>query len=289
MNKRIQDVLILLVCGFFGLLILGFQNTQPTVEWQHALSYKPDELFPVSIGKYGLPYIKVWINGQEQTLVWDTGNMSGLLLSTRVAQELKLPVIAERKHYDSDGTEVGTYKAYRVGQLRVFGKGWAGEQAHEDRRDLDGLIGPRYVLGKRFTLDYKSNTIAISETPLPQETPTVLKLPMILSTQHEGLILVRGFVNGREVLIEIDTGKSRTVVDPFLANLLRLPKTATGYRIEEVTFGPYKFAVASAKEVSFKGISQTLPEPIMLSVGSDILSQVILTVDYPQRVVVISR
>ena len=32
---------------------------------------------------------------------------------------------------------------------------------------LPGLLGPQYLLGKRYTLDYESGLMAISERPLP--------------------------------------------------------------------------------------------------------------------------
>ncbi|HEX5012364.1 MAG TPA: hypothetical protein VFY71_18390 [Planctomycetota bacterium] len=53
-----------------------------------------------------------------------------------------------------------------------------------------------------------------------------------------------------------------------------------GVRIDCVGIGPLVFAVPSAKVVPKSGIDSTLTPPIQLSVGSDILAQTILTVDY---------
>lgn len=47
--------------------------------------------------------------------------------------------------------------------------------------------------------------------------------------------------------------------------------------------------VTSAKMVSFRGISGDLPEPILLGMGSDILSQVVLSVDYSRQIVMITK
>ena len=74
--------------------------------------------------------------------------------------------------------------------------------------DVNALIGPCYVLGKRFTLDYKRKLIAVSGTPLPQKTKR--QLPMIVSPQHPGLILVHGLVNGQEVLVVRKKQKPRS-------------------------------------------------------------------------------
>ena len=167
-----------------------------------------------------------------------------------------------------------------------MGRDWADGHAEEDwRRDLDGLFGPRYLLGGRFTLDYGRRRIAVSASPLPG--PIDDALPMIDVPEHEGLIVVRGAVNGMPALLEIDTGKSRTTVDEDLAAEIGLPAVERGYRIDEVRIGRRSFSVTSAKGVSFRGLSSGLPEPIRLGVGSDILSQVVLTVDYPGRVVVV--
>jgi hypothetical protein len=51
-------------------------------------------------------------------------------------------------------------------------------------------------------------------------------------------------------------------------------------RIDSVAIGPLIFAVPSAKVVPKSGIDPTLMPPIQLSVGSDILAEITLTVDY---------
>lgn len=268
-------------------------QTKPSglsVHWQKDLNYQPSELFPITIGKHGFPYVPVLVNGQEVNMAWDTGNMSGLHFTSDVAKRLGLPVTGESKHYGSDGKLIGTMRTYNVREMQVFGEMRKDEKAHENRRnDVDGYIGPRFVLGKRFTLDYQNKIMAVSKSPLPKQASAGAVLPMVTSPHHRGLILVWGSVNGKEVLIEVDTGKSRTSVDSALATPLGLPKTTKGFRIDEVKLGSYSFAVRSAKEVSFKGISQGLPEPIMLGVGSDVLSQVVLSVDYAQQIVMLTR
>ena len=270
--------------GFFCASVSGKPRSAP---WQKSLSYQAEELHSISVGQYGFPYVKVAVNGRELDLVWDTGNLAGLLLSPKVIQGLDLSSAGEQTFYDSAGGVAGTHPIYNIVQLKVFGDTKSNERAYECQGDFNGLIGPRYVLGKRFTLDYKRKLIAVSGTPLPQKTKGLL--PMIPSPRHEGLILVHGLVNGQEVLVEIDTGKSRTVVDPALVSLLRLRKNANGYRIQEVKLGSRKFTIPSAKEVSFEGISKQLAVPIMLGIGSDVLSKVVLTVDYSQQVVLLGR
>ena len=94
------------------------------------------------------------------------------------------------------------------------------------------------------------------------------------------LILASGRVNGRPVLIEFDTGASRTNIDPALVQELGLPTAGNGVRIDSLAIGPLVFAVPSARVNPKGGIDPTLSPPIQLAVGSDILAQIILTVDY---------
>jgi len=72
-------------------------------------------------------------------------------------------------------------------------------------------------------------------------------------------------------------------VDPALAARLGLPPAPDGVSIRELSLGGVSFLVSSAKRVSFSGISQDLPEPIAVGIGSDVLARLLLTVDYPGR------
>ena len=278
----------IIIC--LSLISCAFQATEPVLSWQKALGYRASELYPISIGKYGYPYVTVAANGQKLNLVWDTGNMSGLVLNTDITARMKLPIVGESKSYDSSGAMIGTRRAFNVHELGAFGKIWTDVRAYEiNTSDIDGLLGPRFLLGQRFTLDYLNKVMAVSDTPLPKGVEASGVLPLIQSPELKGMILVRGAVNGRQVLMQIDTGKSRTCVDPRLVVSDKLPESGNGYRLSEVKIGPYSFSVPSAKQVDFKGLSEGLPEPILLGVGSDILSQVVLTVDYSGQVMKIAK
>ena len=82
------------------------------------------------------------------------------------------------------------------------------------------------------------------------------------------------------VLIELDTGKSRTVINPQLASELGLKRGTRGVEIRALRLGDLSFRVPSAKEVDQTGIDPSLPESILVGVGSDILSRFVWTVDY---------
>ena len=100
------------------------------------------------------------------------------------------------------------------------------------------------------------------------------------STRHDRLILVMGHLGHREVLIEVDTGKSRTTVDPALVQELGLAKGRNGVSLPDLRIGSRVFPVEAAKEVRLGQIDPGLAVPIEVGIGSDVLSRAVLTVDY---------
>jgi len=279
-----------LILFLFALLILNSQTSRPSASWQEVLRYQQNELFPITIGKYGFPLVPVSVNGKNLNFVWDTGNMGNPLINPELATRLSLTVSGEDKYYDTSGALLGTHKRFALGQLNLLGKTWTNEPANEFwQTDLDGTIGPHFVLSGRFTLDYRNRVIAVSDSPLPKEKVSGDVLPMFASSRYPQMIVVEGTVNGRKALIQIDTGKSRTCVDTLLITSLSLPPAKNGYEIREIKIGSYSFPVSSAKEVNFKDIGEGLPQPILLGIGSDIVSQLVLSVDYSQHIVLISK
>jgi hypothetical protein len=61
---------------------------------------------------------------------------------------------------------------------------------------------------------------------------------------------------------------------------LGLPPAHYGYVLNKVRIGFWEFSVPSAREDNFAGISKDLPSPVLIGVGSDVLPQVVMTIDY---------
>jgi hypothetical protein len=261
------------------------QNAQPKElqGWREIFSYSPQEVFPIEVGTYGYPFIQARIRDLDLALAIDTGNMQGILISPKIAGKLKLETSGGIRRLDSAGNPVGTFKQFQIDQIQMLGKSWRNQSAMENNNTrLNGLIGPKY-LGSRFSLDYRLRVLAVSDSAIDPENISVQPLEMVRSERNPLLIIVRGQVGKRPVLIELDTGKSRSTLDPSLAAELGLPQTLGGYRLEDLRLGGLSFAVANAKAVDFSGISGDLEEPILVGAGSDILSKVVLTVDYRLR------
>jgi len=217
--------------------------------------------------------------------MFDTGNLSGLLVSTELADSLTLAPSGQVQSQNSDGSPAGSKRRFTVNQLRVFGEEWVQQTAVERHEKYPpALIGPRFLQDRRFTLDYRSRALAVSKSAAPPTAQAGVAEPLVWSSRLPGLLVVQGSVNQHRVLLQLDTGKSRTCIDGgFLASLGLRNADARGVPIPDLRLGGRSFSVPSAKVVGFGGISEGLPEPIIVGVGSDVLRNIVLTVDYRTR------
>jgi hypothetical protein len=217
-------------------------------------------------------------------LPFDTGNMVGISLSSTLFDQLGLPAIRTYDRVNSAGEVVGTLRVSSPQPVSVLGRQLGRRQIHEfEHPSLPGLAGPDFAEGSHFTIDYASRSIALSQSKLPDAIPGYYPVRLVRSTRHPLLILVEGSIEGRRVVMELDTGKSRSVVHPALAAELGLERGPRGVRVEDLRIGEASFSVSSAKEVDQTAIDPSLAEPILAGVGSDILSQFAWTVDYDSR------
>lgn len=274
---RAQILRAIIVTSFVATAGAGAQ--QPA--WVTQLGYRPDELFAIHRAYLGMPFLQVAIGDSTYSLLFDTGNMVGLTLATRVLDQLQLPEIGRWDRVDSDGRVIGSYRQVRAPVVQLLGRTLRDQTIFEfSDVALRGLVGPDALPGTRFTLDYRVGILAVTSSPLQDAPPGFTTLPLTRSSRHPRLILASGRMSGRPVLIEFDTGASRTNIDPTLVQELALPTAVNGVRIDSLTIGPFLFVVPSARVNPKAAIDPTLSPPILLAVGSDILGQLILTVDY---------
>lgn len=258
--------------------------------WVEQLGYRADQVFGAWRGRSGMPFVDVTIGERTWRLLFDTGNTVGLTLATNVLDQLGLPEEGRWDSFGSDGRKIGTYRRARAPSVRLLGRTLTDQPIYEfSDSGLVGLVGTDALPGDRFTLDYRAELLAVGTSavgPLPAGS---FALPLTRSRRHPRMILAMGRVNGRAVLIEFDTGASRTNIDPQLARELALPETSNGVRIDSLGIGPLMFTVPSAKLVPKSGIDPALTPPIQLAVGSDILSQLVMTVDYVSGRLIVLR
>ncbi|MBI3586436.1 MAG: retropepsin-like domain-containing protein [Ignavibacteriales bacterium] len=249
--------------------------------WVAQLGYRSDEVFPIRRGDFGYPFLQVSIGDSTYWLPFDTGNMVGLTLVTSLLDQLQLPELGRWNSFDSDGRVIGSYRKVRAPVVQVLGRTLVDQMIFEfSDATLLGLVGPDMLPGSRFTLDYRAEILAITQSAHQDVPPGFAVLPLTRSSRHPRLILSTGRVNGHPVLIEFDTGASRCNIDPTLVQELHLPMSGNGVRIDSLSIGPFVFTVPSARVNPKAGIDPSLNPPILLAVGSDILKHLILTVDY---------
>ncbi len=257
--------------------------------WVDALGYTPAELSHLRVGSDGFPYVPVRLDGQEFWVLFDTGNMVGLSLATPYFESLSLATVGTVRRRDSSGGLVGEFRIGIVSHAELFGHKQVDERVYEfDHPRLVGLAGPNDLPGTRFTLDYRTGVLAVSSTALPGGAHRGVRRSLVRSRAHPRLVLVEGSIRGRSILIELDTGKSRAVVDPGWAVEAGIAVRGDTVAVGSVRIGELSFEVENAKPVSLGAIDPELPLPLALSLGSDVLLRYLMTVDYATGVVLLS-
>ena len=286
-----KKTVILFGIWLLTIILVGCRIEMSRSEWSNKYGFEEGEVFDIEIGKYGFPYIDTEINGHQIKMMYDTGNMVGISVSLEVAKQLGLTKIDEISlmRVDTAGHFLGRFDVFESVKVKVFGREITGEKIYESSADdIDGFLPPSLLLEYRVTIDYKNKFMGISKNRFPRNIKRE-SFPLIVNPLEPGLPVIEGAVNGEKVLIMLDTGCSRTCVDEKLINKLNLPANEWGYEIKDVRLGSYKFRIKNAKQVSYAGNNKGYPGPIMLCLGSDTISKVVFTVDYPNKKVIFSE
>ncbi len=261
-------------------------------EWADRYGFEKDQVFSIDIGDFGFPYVSAKINDKDISMMFDTGNMVGFVVSFDVAEQLDLTKTGEYIERDASGNIRGNFAIFEPEEVFVFGKSITTEIREIFTDSFEGIIPPSLLLNKRFTIDYSNEFIGVSESRFPKSIEEKESFQLIANNEFPHLNpmpVIEGVINGQKVLIQLDTGKSRTVVDEKLIEFLNLQSNERGYEIQSLKLGSFEFSITNARKGNFSGISRGYPEPIMLGLGSDIISQFVFTVDYPNKEVIISQ
>lgn len=271
----------LLACSLLIAVGLACRSGSEDPAWRTAFGYQEGALQRIDIRDFNYPFIPVRVGGRTIWLPFDTGNMSGLTFESELFEELHLSCTERANRYDSGGELISSTCVASGVAADIFGESYDSLRVYEFAHErLLGLVGPGSLPGTRFTLDYDHELMALDEGTSPAQIPGFEILQLVRSPEHPLLILVRGGIRGREVLIEVDTGKSRTTVDRALVEDLGLEEHDRGVDLGTVSMGSRSFRISAARIVSTAGISAGLPMPISIGIGSDVLSEFVFTVDY---------
>lgn len=290
MQKRhLSSILVVFLA--FAILMSGCRKpSDRLLHWQEKYNYKPEQVYSMDVDENGLPQVKVKINDTNLNMILDTGNMNGMSIELEKSRQLRLTRVDNWNGEDYKGGTTGKYSVFHVAKINSFNKTWKNQRIYESKLDgYNGSIGPLYIDKERFTLDYKNKFIGLGYSQGRVDDKNASVLPMVKNLKYTKMIVVKGKVNGHEVLMQIDTGRPRTSIDSRLANKLKLIKTKEGYVIDSIMLGNYEFTVPNAQEMDLKALDKDFQEPVLLSVGSDIISRVVLTVDYYRSQLIIGK
>jgi len=285
---RLTALALALVAAHFALPPLARedeleQSVAPA--WIEELGYAETEIYEFSRDYHGFALVEGLIDGSPCRFVFDTGNMAGLAINPATANYLGLVPVGAVQLYDSAGSPADRVPQYRPDRVLVLGRQPVDPLLIESGPGVPGLAGPAQLGCSRFTLDFGRGLIALADTPAPVVFPERLKL--LHSPDYPMMILVYVTVAQTLALAELDTGKSRTCVDPDWAERMGLEQTDRGILLDGLSFGGRDYRIPAAKTVSFRQISSGLPEPIVLGLGVDVLASRAFTVDYAAGVVLI--
>jgi hypothetical protein len=290
-TTRVFSTVLLLGFGLFG--GPGCRTAPDPERWAKDHHYRATETIRLQFDRHGFPLVPGKIGQRDVKVFFDTGNFFGFLVGPRLIRDLGLlPSGHERRNYDSGGNFRYSQKGYLVRSFTVFSAAFEDIEMFEMTDDtFDAGVGVQTLLDKRLTLDYRRGLMGLSGVPLERRVQGGEGLPLLWNDRLKGMIVVEGRVDGVDTLFQIDTGKSRTTIDADLIALAGLKENNTpflkGYKLDRVLIGGKEFTVECAKVADFKAISEGYPKPILVGIGADILSQIILTVDYPRKKVLI--
>jgi hypothetical protein len=268
-NERLFIIVVVFVLAVLAVSLQSFYS-EKLPEWAEGFAYDAAEIYPIYVGDDGSAFVAATFGGEPLALMFDTSEPTGLTIADTLAAQMGLQMVDQEMESESSG-EIH----YRIPAFTAFGKQWkdqVGVPASE--KIYNGSIGPRYMNGTRFTLDYGQQLLAVSGSPLPENLLGQNVVPMEHSDTSL-LPVVRGWVGDQPVLIELDTGIRQTVIDMLLARKMGLEPGDNLY-IPYVTIGSYTFEVQSAAS-DLLPVSDDLRR---IRLGSDVLSHMILTVDY---------
>jgi hypothetical protein len=275
-NERLS---ILIVLFLLAVLVVSLQGcySEAMPDWAEGFAYDSTEIYPIYVGEDGSAFVAAYFGGEPLALLFNTSEPAGLSITNNLVMQMGL------QEMEQEG-EIGNSQdvRYRIPAFTAFGRQWEDQVVRPASEKIyNGSIGPQYMNGRRFTLDYGQQLLAVSKSPMPENLLNENVVPMEHSDESL-LPVVRGWIGDQPVLIELDTGSSQTIIDMLLVRKLGLEPGDTIY-LPAVTIGSYTFEVESAA-------SELLPVKADLRrirLGTDVLSQMILTVDYISETVAV--
>jgi predicted aspartyl protease len=258
--------------------------------WTEELGCRDSQQYALVMGGTGCPFVKVKVAGVSVSLMLDTGTARGFFLTTS-APSVPHSIDNRTEELNADGTHRGESLSIHVDTVTILGKifnnihGSLSDWHLFSSEPFDGAVGLDFFLDRRLTLDYRSLKAGITTAPIPVtlDGERYVSLDLVEPPPSQGHVLyVRANVNGRDAIVYIDTGYNVSFIDPAfgegLARVERQGKFRVFRQHVPVRVGKHEFVLDELRESPIsRGPGFDLP--VALTLGSDILSHFVLTVD----------
>jgi len=259
-------------------------------QWSQDLGYGETQLYPLTLGSLGIPFVDVDISGIKVPLMLDTGTARGFMI-TNQAPSIPHHVEERIEELNPDNSHRGESFRIRVETVSVLGEvfknveGDLSDWQMFSSEPFNGTVGLDFFLERRLSLDYRSRRVGVTAAPLPEklDRKRYLSVDLVEPPKRQGHILyARAKVNGREAIVHFDTGYNVSFIDPvFVEGLARVERPGKFKVFRErvpMVLGGHTLILDELRESEVRrGTGFDLP--VALDLGSDVLSRFIVTID----------
>jgi hypothetical protein len=268
--------------------------------WLKDLGYDREQVYPLSFTAFGCPLVEVDISGVKMPLMLDSGTAHGFVITDQ-APPFPHRVKERAEELNADGSHRGESFQIAVDRMNVLGRvfdntsGTLSDWRMFSSEPFNGTVGLDFFLDRRFTLDYRLAKVAVTSAPLPEKLDhkRYAYLDLIDAPRSQANILyARGSVSGHDVLVYFDTGYNVSFIDPqYAGDFSRIVRPGMKFSVFRegvpLQLGGHTFVLNELREDAVKRGSG-FELPVAFVIGSDVLSQLIITVDVRAKKLVIA-
>jgi hypothetical protein len=265
-------------------------ETTSFTQWSHDLGYQKTELYPLNLGATGCPFVDVDISGVKVSMMLDFGTARGFVI-TNSAPSIPHHTEGRSEELNADGSHRGESFRISVETVSVLGevfKNVAGSLAEWQMLSsvpFNGTVGLEFFLDRRLTLDYSSREVGATASPLPQklDRKRYFSVDLVEPPKSQGhIVYALARVNKREAIVYFDKGYNVSFIDPeFAEGLARVERPGKFKVFRErvpLELGGHTIILDELRESPLRR-GTGLDLPVALTLGSDFLSRLIVTVD----------
>jgi hypothetical protein len=142
--------------------------------WSQDLGYRKTQLYTLTLGASGCPFVEVDVSGIKLSLMLDSGTARGFVI-TNQAPSIPHRVEERIEELNADGSHRGESFRIRVETVSVLGEvfknvaGSLSDWQMFSSEPFNGTVGLDFFLDRRLPLDYRSRRVGVTASPLPKK------------------------------------------------------------------------------------------------------------------------